>query len=42
MSIDNDEMVSNLMDFICQQSLWSEFVKFMEKKGYTEEELDDF
>ena len=40
--ITDNDMVQELIDFICSKSLWKDFVEDMKRKGYTEEDFDDF
>lgn len=41
MTIDQEELSIELTAFICDKGLWNEFLEFMKKKGYSEEDLED-
>lgn len=36
-----EELIREFNDFINENSLWSDFIYFIEKKGYTENECDE-
>ncbi|HLD91555.1 MAG TPA: hypothetical protein VI911_11205 [Patescibacteria group bacterium] len=39
--MDDEDLSMYLTDFVCESGLWDNFLKFLEKKGFSEEELED-